>query len=152
MRVQRQSDTFKYGDSAEQPSKDRVVQFWIANTKYVDWYIDLEWIEHYSPDFIRRNPDRTRVFMGHEPDICFWTWVHSEISLSEQPVPKLIIEIDGKSHSSKERQMRDGVFNQWIAEKYKGYVQVIRLDPVEIMGEKEDSDIYLRQQLSEYLK
>ena len=119
----------KYGDSNKSHvlAIRRVVLFWAkyASPECQKWLLDNSWVEQYSEKFLKENPDRNRVFNGHTPDLVFFEW------FEDRPIVKLVIEVDGESHSSKTRQISDKIFEKWINQRY-GDVQVIRLKKAEL--------------------
>ena len=149
MKVQRASEGQKYGDINKDHTLalDRVIQFWAdySHPKYGNWIIDEAWVEQYSPQFIKENPDRNKDNWCHTPDICFFEWCQ------DQPVPKLMIEVDGKSHSAKTRQISDGLFEKWIQQHYHGTVQLIRIDTQDINGDNKLAVQELKDKLGDYL-
>lgn len=150
MRVQRQSEGFKHGDTNRNHvlALDRVIQFWndYSHPRYGNWIIDEAWVEHYSPQFIKENPDRNKDNWFHTPDVCFFEWN------IDQPIPKLMIEVDGPSHDSRTRQISDGIFKSWIFQHYRGNVTLIRIDIQDIDGPLDLAIQELKVKLGEFLK
>ena len=132
MKVQRASEGQRYGDTNRQHAQavDHVIYFWnnYSHPKYANWIIDKNWVEQYSPQFIKENPDRTKDHFFHVADLSFYEWC------IDQPVLQLCIEIDGESHESPIRQIADKQFEKWIAEHYRYRVKVIRLQKSELVG------------------
>lgn len=147
MTLKHKSDAFRYGDTnpGHVLAVDRIVKFCKDNFKN-QWEIDEGWSESYSPKFVSENKDRNKTYWGHNPDIAFWEWN------MDQPVLKLVIEVDGESHDSKTRKISDGIFEKWIGTHYKGYVKVIRIQKRELVGPLDLAEEELRDKLGEFLK
>ena len=150
MTLKHKSDAFRYGDTNPGHVKAiiRVKQFWerYHHPQFRDWIIDESWIEQYSPKFVKENKmERSRQFFCHLPDIVLFQW-HED-----RPILKLVIEVDGESHSAKSRKIADGLFKEWINRRY-GDVPLIRLQKAELEGPLDLAHEYLAKQLGEYLK
>lgn len=151
MRTQRKSEGFRYGDTNKAHVKAiiRVQDFWnkYRHPGFKDWIFDVSWIEQYSEKFVKENPDKRRLFNGHIPDIVLFEW------MQDQPVLRLVIEVDGESHSSKIRQISDKIFEKWIYRRYQGLgVKLIRLQKRELEGPLDLAHEYLRDELAEFVK
>ena len=148
-RVQRASEGWKYGATNEEhvEALTRVVDFWNLYSKKKEWIIDYEWVEYYTHPFIKQMKlDRIgKDHFEHTPDLCFYEWI------GDQPIPQLIIEIDGQSHDSKQRQLSDGYFKEWLQFKYKGMCKLIRIQKRELVGDLDLVEEELRNRLGEYL-
>lgn len=151
MRIQRASEGFHYGDTNDDHTKAvrRTIQFWhdSTNPRYGNWIIDQGWVEQYDQKFIQDNKleKSGKDHFFHVPDIALFEYKE------DVPILKLIIELDGKSHSSPNRQISDGIFEEWIGKKYKGYVKVIRIKVPELVGPYGLAFQHLKQVLLEYI-
>ena len=152
MTLKHKSDGFRYGDT--NPSHvlavKRVYEFWnkFYHPRYGDWQIDVSWVEQYSEKFVKENKmEKSRQFFFHLPDLVLFEW------REDQPILRLVIEIDGESHSAKSRKIADGLFKEWINRRYQGLgVKLIRLQKAELEGPLDLAHEYLRDKLGEYLK
>lgn len=149
MRIKAKSEGKRYGDTNPDHTKavKRTIQFWCdeAHPRYGNWIIDESWVEQYSEKFIKENPDRNKDNWFHVPDIALFEWDE------DTPRLKLVIELDGKSHSSKIRQISDKIFEKWIEQKYKGTVKVIRIQVRELVDLVCLAFQHLKQVLLEYI-
>ena len=149
--IQNKSETFRYGDTnpGHVRAITRIEDFWNRHKHpgFKDWIFDVSWVEQYSEKFVQENPDRNRVFNAHTPDIVLFQW------MEDQPVLRLVIEVDGESHSSKIRQISDKIFEKWINRRYQGLgVKLIRLQKAELEGPLDLAHEYLHKELGEFLK
>lgn len=148
--VQRKSETFRYGDTNPGHVKAiiRVQDFWNRHRHpgFKDWILDVSWVEQYSEKFVKENKmEKSRQFFFHIPDIVLFEW-HED-----RPILKLVIEVDGESHSAKSRKIADGLFKEWINRRY-GDVPLIRLQKAELEGPLDLANEYLVDKLTEFLK
>ena len=152
MTLKHKSDGFKYGDTNPSHVKAiiRVQDFWkrYHHPAFRDWILDVSWVEQYSEKFQKENKmDKSKVrgCFFHTPDIVLFEW-HED-----RPILKLVIEVDGESHSVKSRKIADGLFKEWINRRY-GDVPLIRLQKAELEGPLDLAYEYLAKQLGEFLK
>ena len=134
MRSKYKSETFRSGEGkAHKKGVQNVIDFINKHSK-ADVY--RGWLVKYNPHFVRReNIDWTPE---HEYDIA----VCNNLKYT-------YLEIDGSSHDSKTRQIKDGVSEKHARETG---VQVVRLSLTECLGDPEDVEVYLMQCLWRYLK
>jgi hypothetical protein len=135
MKYQRQSEIPKKGEGpSHKKGVQNVIDFINSNNPKIDVY--RGWLVKYNPHFVRReNIDWTPE---HEYDIAI-----------KNGFKYTYIEIDGSSHDSKTRQIKDG-----IAEKHarETGVQVVRLSLTECLGDPEDVELYLMRILWKIIK
>ncbi|HEX7178660.1 MAG TPA: hypothetical protein VF220_02970 [Nitrososphaeraceae archaeon] len=149
--VQRASEGHHYGDTNPDHTKavSRTIQYWNdeAHPRFGNWRIDESWVEQYDQKFIREHKlkESGRDHFFHIVDIALFEWIE------DRPVLKLVIELDGPSHDSPNRQISDGIFEEWIGKKYKGYVKVIRINIRELVGPYNLACEHLKSTLLEFI-
>lgn len=154
MKVQHASDGFKHGEPADhEKAVQRVVRFW---QKYgISHWKSIRGLGfQFDDEFIARHKIKqsSREFMGHAADIALFIDKYNHTKGYYEQHIKLIIEVDGERHSSKNVQINDGVFEDYIETEYSGTVKVIRLRKDELLGQTSDVEIYLKQELKGFLK
>jgi hypothetical protein len=136
MKYQRQSEIPKKGEGkAHKQGVQNVIDFINAHSKadvYRGWWVK------YNPLFVQR--EKITWTPEHEYDIAIQ---------NKRTLKYLYIEVDGSSHDSKQRQIKDG-----IAEKHANEtgVQVIRLSLTECLGDPEERELYLMRILWKFIK
>jgi hypothetical protein len=156
VRIQRKSEGLKYGDTNKDhvEAVKRVISFW--NKFGINLWRPIENLEIlYTPEFIKRqmmDKDKQKDYYGHTPDIALICELFNHTTGRYTHDIRLIIEIDGESHSSPQKQKNDGVFKDFINEKYDRVVRVIRLQKVECLGQTADVEKYLKDELKGFLK
>jgi len=155
MRVQRQSEGLNKGEPPDHAEAvKRVIRFW--NKFCLSLWRPIEHLEIlYTEEFIRRqmmDKDKQKDYYGHTPDIACICELYNFTTGRYVHNIRAIIEVDGESHSSIQKQKNDGVFEDFIREKYEGVVKVIRLQKVECLGETKDVETYLKDELKGFLK
>lgn len=156
MRIQSKSQGRKYGDTNSEhvQAVKNVIAFW--NKFGINLWRPIEHLEIlYTQEFIKRqklDKDKQKDYYGHSPDIALICELYNFTTGRYVHNIRLIIEIDGESHSSIQKQINDGIFESFIEEQYDGIVKVIRLKKVECVGETKDVETYLKAELKGFLK
>jgi hypothetical protein len=141
-RIQRQSEGFKYGDTGNHSlAVERTKNFIIKQNPKADVY--EKWNEKYPADFVRR--EKINWTPEHEYDLAV------QIGLKWY-----YIDIHGESHGEEgirgheQRKEKDGMAKKFAEEVKK--IKYIVLRKRELIGDEEDAEIWLMQNLWKYIK
>lgn len=155
MRAKHASNGWKYGDTNKDhvEAVKRVISFWNKFGINI-WRPITDLNIRFNDQFVKRHKlkDSTREYFGHYSDIAFILERYDHEGGYYKQEIKLIIEVDGERHSSKQVQINDGIFEQYIQETYNDTVKVIRLRKEEVLGQTSDVEIYLKKELKGFLK
>ena len=140
LRVQRQSEGFKYGNGTTHTQAVlNVIEFFLINRKKKEWYAIEEYLVRSNND--KWNKKEHRIFYQHSYDIAI---------LDNQLKSILFIEVDGPKHDTQRQKLNDQRAERYASEILD--VPVIRLKKVECLGIKADVRKHLSKELAKYLK
>ncbi len=142
MRVQNQSAGIKKGSGKEHDKAvDNVIKFLEEHNNlqvYKEWYV------RYNDDFVRR--EKIDWTPEHNYDIA--------VLFKDKP-EQFFIEVDGESHGKpgirghETRKIKDGIA---VKHANESGISVVRLDKTECLGDPDDRNIYLMQNLWRFIK